>query len=67
MIFSRAHDVFHVPYPEGQDALRLEVRPRTGDYMETMAFTFPMALQDSAELQLHWGTVVIPLHLRPVR
>lgn len=67
MIFSRAHDVYHVPYPEGKDALRLEVQPRVGGHMETMAFYFPVATTDSARLHLHWGTTVLPLHLRPSR
>ncbi|MGH7129977.1 MAG: DUF2911 domain-containing protein, partial [Planctomycetaceae bacterium] len=65
LIFSRAHDVFHVPYPEGQDALRLAVRPRRASHMETMAFTFPVATRDSAELRFHWGEVVLSLGLRP--
>ncbi|MBW3554553.1 MAG: DUF2911 domain-containing protein [Gemmatimonadetes bacterium] len=52
LIFSRAHDVFREPYPEGRDALRLQVRPREGPHMETMAFSFPLATRDSAELEL---------------
>lgn len=67
VIFSRAHDVYHVPYPEGQDALRLAIRPRSGPHMEALAFTFPVAVRDSAELDLTWGTVVVPLRLRPGR
>jgi hypothetical protein len=43
VIFSRAHDVYHEPYPEGHDALRLQVRPLTGSYMETLAFQFSTA------------------------
>lgn len=66
LIFSRAHDVFHVPYPEGQDALRLDVAPRAGPHMESLSFQFPVATSDSARLELHWGEVVIPLTLRPV-
>lgn len=65
LIFSRAHDVFHTPYPEGRDALRLDVQPRAGEHMETLGFYFPAATADSARLHLHWGTTVLPLHLRP--
>lgn len=66
IVFSHAHDVFHEPYPgEERDALRLEVRPRAAFHVETMAFTFPVAVRDSAELDLRWGEVRIPLRLRP--
>lgn len=65
VVFSRAHDVFHVPYPEGEDALRVRIRPRTGPHVESLAFRFPLATADSAELHLHWGATVVPLRLRP--
>lgn len=65
LVFSRAHDVYHVPYPEGEDALRVRVRPRAGPHMEALAFYFPVAAADSAELDLHWGETVLPLRLRP--
>ena len=42
VIFNRRADTWHTKYPEGQDALRLEVTPRTGAHMETLAFYFPM-------------------------
>lgn len=66
VIFSRAADVFHEPYPEGQDALRRRVRPRSGPPMETLSFHFPLATRDSSELVLHWGRVVLPLRIRHV-
>lgn len=62
-IFSRAHPVYHTPYPEGQDTLRIEVTPRTGQHMETMAFYFPIVEGKQAELALHWGVVIVPLVL----
>ncbi|MGH7482698.1 MAG: DUF2911 domain-containing protein, partial [Longimicrobiales bacterium] len=68
LIFSRAHDVFHIPYPgEDQDALRLEVRPVPAPHMETMAFTFPVATRDSAVLHFRWGQALISFRLRPAR
>ncbi|MBI3895807.1 MAG: DUF2911 domain-containing protein [Acidobacteria bacterium] len=63
IIFSRAHPVFHVPYPAGKDALRVMATPRTGQHMETLAFYFPAVDGKKAELVLHWGTVVVPLEL----
>lgn len=60
-ILSSDANVFHVPYPEGKDALRLAVTPRTGPHMETLAFYFPMVDSTRAELVMHWGETVIPL------
>jgi hypothetical protein len=65
LIFSEAHDVFHIPYPEGEDALRLDVTPRPAPHMESMSFDFPMADRDSAQLRFHWGELMIPLDIRP--
>lgn len=62
LIFSRAADVFHQPYPgEEHDALRLAVTPLRGDHMETLAFYFPMVEKKAAELRLHWGETIVPL------
>lgn len=63
IIFSRAHPVFHTPYPAGRDALRVTATPRSGAHMETLAFYFPVVDGKKAELALHWGTVVVPLQL----
>ena len=62
-ILSRAADVFHTPYPEGQDALRIPVPPRRGPHMETLAFYFPVVDSTRAELVMHWGETVIPLRI----
>lgn len=61
VMINRNHAVWHTRYPEGQDALRLEVTPRGGSHMETLAFYFPVVDGRKAELVLHWGTVVVPL------
>jgi hypothetical protein len=61
VIFNKNHAVWHTRYPEGQDALRLIVKPRNGSHMETLAFYFPSVDGHKAELVLHWGTVVVPL------
>ena len=45
----------------GQDALRVQVTPRTGSHMETLAFYFPAVDGRKGELALHWGTVVVPM------
>jgi hypothetical protein len=61
VIFNRRAVTWHTKYPEGQDALRLEVTPRTGPHMETLAFYFPVVEGKKAGFVLHWGTTVVPL------
>ncbi len=63
-ILSRAAKVFHEPYPAGNDALRLAIKPRAGPHMETLGFYFPMVEADSALLHLHWGETLVPIRLR---
>ena len=64
MIFSTAQPVWHMPYPEGRDALRVRAAPRTGSHMEVLAFYFPIVEPDSAVLDLHWGITIVPLAIR---
>ena len=64
LIFSRAADVFHIPYPgEAQDAMRLKVKPGGGAFMESLAFYFPTADADRALLNLHWGETIVQVPL----
>lgn len=65
VIFSRALHVFHIPYPgEEHDALRITVTPVQGSYMEVLAYEFPVVGPDSATLDLHWGSTIVPLRIR---
>jgi Protein of unknown function (DUF2911) len=59
LILSHKWHVFHIPYPAGHDALRVNVAPTTGPFEETLAFDFPVAESDHAILALRWGTTVI--------
>jgi len=64
LIFSRAADVFHIPYPgEARDALRLKVKPQVGPYMESLGFYFPAADAERALLNLHWGETIVQVSL----
>ena len=63
VIFNKNASAWHTRYPDGQDALRVQVTPRTGSHMETLAFYFPAVDGRKAELALHWGTVVVPLKI----
>jgi len=64
LIFSRAADVFHIPYPgEARDALRLKLKPQAGPFMESLAFYFPAADAERALLNLHWGETIVQVPL----
>jgi hypothetical protein len=65
IIVNRAHPTFHTRYQSvaDQDLLKIDVTPRTGSHMETLAFYFPVVNAKHAELALHWGTVVVPLSI----
>jgi hypothetical protein len=64
VIFSTDAAAFHLRYPEGRDALRVHAVPRQGEHVETLTFAFPVVDADSAQLQLRWGTTIVPLAIR---
>lgn len=65
VIFNRGTGVWHTNYPgDSLDALRIEVKPDSGAYMETLVYYFPMVDADSAVLRLHWGTMIVPMQIR---
>ena len=62
VIFSRAADVYHTPYPgAADDALRLEILPALAPYTEVMTFEFPQVEGKQTVLQLRWGTTSLPI------
>ncbi len=68
LIFSRAADVFHTPYPgESQDALRIKLKPQAGPFFETLAFYFPAADARRALLNLHWGETLVQVPIETVQ
>jgi len=65
VIFSNAADAYHTPYPgEAKDALRFDVTPRAGQHTETLTYDFPIVEGKDAELDMRWGTTVLPLSLK---
>lgn len=64
VIFSSEAPVFHIPYRQGHDVLRVRVKPVTAEHMETLGFYFPMVDADSAVLNMHWGKTIIPIPIR---
>jgi hypothetical protein len=63
-IFNDVAEAFHLRYPAGHDVLRVHATPARGEHVETLSFEFPLADADSAVLQLHWGTTIVPLAIR---
>ncbi len=65
IIFNKNAKAYHDHYPgEGQDALRLDVRPEQGPHVETLTFSFPTVEGKDAVLRLEWGEVWVPLSIR---
>jgi hypothetical protein len=64
VILSRAARVFHSPYPEGDDLLRLEVMPTSAPHVENLQMSFPWVVGPDASLHMQWGEVVLPLRIR---
>ncbi len=68
IMFTPGAPIFHMRRPSpGDEALRVQVTPTKGEHMETLGFYFPMVDGDSAVLNIHWGTVVVPIPLRVAR
>jgi hypothetical protein len=65
IIFSRAANVFHKPYPGvAEDALRVDVSPEPASHVESVSIEFPMVLRDEAVMRVHWGTVAAPIRIK---
>jgi hypothetical protein len=64
IIFSRAAEAFHKPYPgAAMDALRVDVTPETASHVESLSIEFPMVLRDQAIMRIHWGTAAAPIRI----
>ena len=64
-ILSREAHVFHRNYPGAdQDALRVDVTPQRGTFMETLTFWFPAVQREDATLGFQWGEVMLSLHIQ---
>ncbi len=48
-------------YDEGNDALRVMVKPTMGDVDEVMTFSFDRVSENEATLVLHWAEVEVPI------
>ena len=66
VIFSKKWDMYHLPYPEGEEVLRLGVLPEEGSHMEALAIYFPEIEGYQATMRIHWGSTIIPVRLEAV-
>jgi hypothetical protein len=64
IIFNRTVVAFHLRYPAGQEAMRVDAPVGRAEQVETLLWEFPMVDADSALLQLRWGTTAVRLKLR---
>ena len=65
IIFNSVARAFHLSYPgSGKDVLKIQAVPTKGEHVETLTFAVPVADADSAEVQLRWGTTVVPLKVK---
>ncbi len=60
IIFSKTWKQWGTKYAEADDALRINVKPLNGDFMEKMKFK----IEKSGEVELMWGNVVIPFMVK---
>jgi hypothetical protein len=67
ILFNSVARAFHLSYPSGRDVLKVQATPTKGEHVETLTFAIPVADADSAEVQLRWGTTVVPLKLKAAR
>ena len=65
-IFSNKNDAWHTKYPKGQDALRVKVKSKEGQHMETLAYYFPEVEGKEATLNFHWANTIVPLKIEQV-
>ncbi len=50
-------------YDEKEDALRVTVKPATGDFEEALAYTFDDLKPDSTAVTMRWAKVAVPFHV----
>ena len=68
VILNSKSRVIHTPYPgEATDVLRVPVLPEKGQHMDALAYYFPVVGRDSTVLTMHWGEVMIPMHIKVAR
>ena len=64
VILSRQARAFHTQPPaDSTTQARFVVKPSRGAHMEALAWYFPVIAPHNATLRMHWGALMIPLHV----
>jgi tetratricopeptide (TPR) repeat protein len=64
VIFSKVSSAWgSFTYKEGEDALRVTVKPQTGDFQEALAYDFDQVKPDSTVAVLRWEKVAVPFNI----
>jgi hypothetical protein len=63
LIFNKTARVFHLNYPEGDDALRVTAKVESLSHVETLTASFPLVDARKAVFQLQWGTTAVSVHV----
>ncbi len=50
-------------YDDKEDALRVTVKPQSGDFEEALAYTFDDLKPDSTAVTMRWAKVAVPFHV----
>ena len=50
-------------YDQKEDALRVNVKPKTGESYDTLTYTFDDVKPDSADVTLRWEKIVVPFRV----
>ncbi|MCU0286924.1 MAG: DUF2911 domain-containing protein [Acidobacteria bacterium] len=63
-IFSKQVDIWgDYGYKEGEDVLRIKVKPEEAPYCEWMMFAFGNLSEDSAKVMLHWEKLMVGFNI----
>ena len=63
LIFNKTARVFHLNYPEGDDALRVTAKVESLSHVETLTASFPLVDARNAVFQLQWGTTAVAVRI----
>lgn len=50
-------------YDDKEDAVRVTVKPQSGDFQEALAYTFDDVKPDSTSATLRWAKMAVPFHI----
>ncbi len=63
MIIVSEWDTHHPCFPFESEAARVRVSPVPAEYVEALAFEFPVVGPYETVLRMHWGGTALPLRI----